>query len=170
MVRMISAANVAPDFSQRRDLTASELRRLDDLCVVFEHEGRDSDMQPFYVFTVGGTLDGLPVGSVQGGCTVGGDTMVITGVDSLDAATEIAAVNLEDTVRALDAEAAAFLQSKAALERLNSVGFLEVINQSIKPDSDKSDQFVKDMEAIRPLRGDGIILAAGGVVAEEEKP
>lgn len=163
----IAAANVAPDFSVRRSLTAAELQRMDDACVVFEHEGVDSDGVFFWVYTVGGMLDGSPVGSVFGGCTVGGDVITISGVDNRQEADEIAALGLWDTCSALDTELKDHERRQRALDRLNSVGALEVINQAIKPDSDKSDQFVEDIDEIRQLRGDGIILAAGAV---EQKP
>ncbi len=161
----IAAANVAPDFSQRRSLSATELQELEDPCVVFEHEGIDSDGARFWVYTVGGLLHGSPIGNIFGACTVGGDAIVISGVDGREAADEIASLGLWETVAALDAERKDYERRKRALERLNSVGAVEVINQAIKPDAEKSDRFVDDIEAIRPLRGDGIILAAGQVEA-----
>ncbi len=159
----IAASNVAPDFSNRRSLTALELQRLDDPCVVFEHEGVDSDGVFFWVYTLGGTLDGLPVGSVFGGCTVGDDAIVISGVETRAEADEIASMGLWDTCSALDAELKDHDRRQRALERLNSVGAVEVITQAIRPDADKADAFLSDIEAVRQLRGDGIILAAGTV-------
>jgi hypothetical protein len=155
---MIPTANLVPNFAYRRSITAQELRRVDDVCVILEHHGYDSDGVDYYLFTVGGVLDGLPLAE---GVLVGGETMLVH-ADSPEMAKQLASDGLMTTLQALDGEAA---QTKRALEaqaRLASVGALERIDQAIKAPADRSDAFVEDAHAVRPLIGDDIILASGG--------
>lgn len=156
----IAAANVAPSFHLRRRLVAEDLRRLDEPCVVFEYRSLDSDGQPFYVYTVGGLLDGQKIGDFQGGCTVAGEVIVIH-AKSRDDADAMAALGLGDTINALDEEEALYIEAHAAQARLASVGPIERIDQATKPLSDMSDRFVSDVEKIRPLVGDDVILTTG---------
>lgn len=159
---MIAAANVAPNFLLRQQITAEDLRRLQEPCVLFEYEGADSDLVPFYVYTVGGYLDGK---RLTDGCTVSGQVIVIH-ADSRHEADWIACQGLMDSVNLLDDEEARYQQAHAALARLGSISPVERMTQATKPDSDKSDAFREDVLAVRPLIGDDVILAAGQV----EKP
>lgn len=158
---MIEAANVVVDLSGRRSLTIDELKRLQEPAAIFEYEGRDSDGVPHYVYTVAGWLDGRNVATMQGGCLVGGDAMVIH-ADSRAHADYLAADGLGTTLNALDGEDERYIEAQAALARLATVGVVDRVNLATKPDADKSDAFVSDVDAIRPLIGDDIILATGG--------
>lgn len=155
----IEAANVAPNFAFRRSLVAEDLRRLEDPAVIFEGTHVDGDGATAYLYTVGGWLDGV---RLPEGATVSGEVMLIHARDRGEA-DEIACMGLHDTILALDGEEAACQQAHAALARLNSVGAAEVLAQATKPASDTSDAFVRDTEAIRPLVGDDVVLAAGRV-------
>lgn len=163
----IAAANVAPDFSWRRRLTVGELRRLDDPVVLFEHYGHDSDGEPFYVYTVAGWLDGANVATSQGGCTVGGDTIIIH-ADSREVADAMAAQGLGDTIRLLDQEDDNLVEAAASLARLETIGALDRMKLATAAPADKSDQFEHDAAAIRVLRGDDILLSAGGVSEDQD--
>jgi hypothetical protein len=154
----IQSANVAPDFSARRQLHAQDLRRLVEPAVIFEHHGIDSDEAHFYVYTVAGWLDGENIATIQGGATIGGDVIVIH-ADDRDTADFIAGMGLQDTINALENEEAATLDALAAKARLESVGAVERLDLSTR--SDKPDAFVEDIDKIRPLIGDDIILAGG---------
>lgn len=155
----IAAANTAPSFHHRRSLVADDLRRLHDPCVLFEHEGIDSDGVSYWVYTVAGRLDGQ---RLEDGCTVAGEVILVHGQDRAEA-DAIACLGLADTITALDGEAAAYIDAQAALARLQSVGPTRVMELAIKPDSDRSDEFERDAALIRPLIGDDIVLAAGRV-------
>lgn len=161
----IAAANVAPDFSFRRQLTTDDLRRLEEPVVLFEHEGLDDEGERFYVYTVAGWLDGANVATIQGGCTVGGDVITISGVHDREAADAMACMGLFDTINLLDQEDAQLVDAAVALERLGSVSPIERIDRATAAPADRSDRFESDMQAIRKLRGDDIILAAGAVEA-----
>lgn len=157
---MISAANVAPSFHHRQRLVAEDLRRLSDPCVIFEHAGSDSDNEPFYVYTVGGWLDGQKLGDFQGGATVAGEVIVIH-AKNRDDADAMAADGLGQTINALDDEERLYQEAHAAQARLASVGPIERIDQALKPTSDLSDRFIDDVNKIRPLIGDDIVLTTG---------
>lgn len=157
---MIAAANVAPTFHHRQRLVAEDLRRLQEPCVVFEHEGLDSDSARFFVYTVGGYLDGQPIGGREGGATIAGEVIVIA-ADKREDADEMASLGLGDTISALDEEEALYIEAHAAQARLASVGALERMNQALKPPSDVSDAFVEDVAKTRPLVGDDLILTTG---------
>ncbi len=163
----IAAANTVPNFLHRRSLTASELQRVSEACVIFEFEGLDDDMEPFWVYTVGGYLDGEPL---QEGCTVKGDTIVISGMHSREEADEVAALGLADTLSALDGELSRYREAQKALDRLTSVGAVERLDQATKPLAEKNPDFVRDQVLIRPLIGDDLLLAAGTVDKAPEPP
>lgn len=156
---MIAAANVVPAFHHRRQLVAEDLRRLQEPCVLFEYEGRDSDGALFFAYTVAGVLDGV---RLEDGCTVAGEVMLVH-ADNRQEADDIASMGLMDTMTALDGENERYLDAQVALARLQSVSPLVRVEQALKPDSDKSDAFIADIDAIRPLIGDDIVLAAGRV-------
>lgn len=153
---MIAAANTQPNFLLRPRLVAEDLRRLDEPCVILEHIDRDPEGDTYF-YTVGGWLDGrrLPEGH-----TVGGEVIKVLARDR-DEADEIARYGLHDTILSLDSEEAHYQEAHAALARLSSVSPLERIDQASKPDSDKSDAFIEDVQKVRPLIGDDVILAAG---------
>jgi hypothetical protein len=157
---MIAAANVAPTFHHRQRLVAEDLRRLADPCVIFEHTALDSDGDRFYVYTVGGWLDGKKIGDFQGGCTVAGEVIIIH-ARNREEADYLAADGLGQTINALDREDELYMEAHAAQARLASVGPIERIDQATKPLSDMSDRFVEDVAKIRPLIGDDIILTTG---------
>lgn len=157
----IAAANVVPVFHHRRSLVADDLRRLEDPCVLFEYEGQDSDGVRFFVYTVAGVLDGL---RLPDGCTVSGEVIVIH-EDRREAADAMAALGLMDTISALHAEHDAYLQAQVAMARLQSVGAKERLEQSLKPESERSTAFVEDISKVRPLAGDDLVLTVGRVAA-----
>lgn len=164
----ISAANVAPDLSFRRRLVADDLRRLQDPAVIFEHEGVDDDGEPFWVYTIAGWLNGENVATIQGGCTVGGEAIVISGVPDRETADAVACMGLGDTIDALDGEDEQLVEAAAALARLSTVGAIDRMDKATAAPSDRSDAFEQDMQAIRVLRGDDILLSAGHV--DEDAP
>jgi hypothetical protein len=159
----IAAANVAPNFGFRRSLTASELQRVEEPCVIMEFESRDSDDSPFWVYTIGGLLDGKPLP----GCTVAGDVITISGVDTREQADGMASMGLFDTLQALDDELKKYTAGQDALRRLSSIGAVDRLDLATRKDADKSDAFERDRQLIEPLKGDDILLAAGEVVGKE---
>ena len=161
----IAAANTAPAFWLRQKLAADDLRRLVEPCVIFEHEWFDSDGEHCWAYTVGGVLDGLPVGDHQGGCTVGGEVIIVH-ADDRGAADAIASLGLMDTINALDGETAAVIEAAAARARLDAVGPVRRLDLATASPADTSDEFVADAAAIRKLRGDDILLTVGGQDAQ----
>lgn len=157
---MIAASNVAPAFHHRQRLVAEDLRRLSDPCVIFEHQGVDSDGERFYVYTIGGWLDGRKLGDFQGGCTVAGEVILIN-AKSREDADAMASLGLGDTINALDSEEQLYQEASAAQARLASVGPIERLDQAMKPLPDMSDAFVDDVNKIRPLVGDDVLLTTG---------
>lgn len=156
----IAADNVVPAFHLRRSITAQELRRLQEPAVIFECQRQDSDGVPFYVYTVAGWLDGQNIATMQGGATIGGDTILVH-ADSRDQADAIAGLGLQDTIDALNREEEAHLDALAAQARLASVNPIRRLELATA--TEKNPEFVADSEAIRKLRGDDIVLAAGGL-------
>lgn len=154
----ISASNVAPDFIARRQITAQDLRRLDEPAVIFEYHGIDSDEAHFYVYTIAGYLDGENIATIQGGATVGGDVIVIH-ADNRESADALACLGLEETINAMDAEEDKHLDALAAQARLASVSPMERLEQSMK--AEKNPDFVDDIDKVRTLVGDDIVLATG---------
>ena len=155
----IQAADVAPSFLLHDDIKASDLGRISDPCVILEHESVDADGVPFYCFTVGGWMDGKPLGNARGGCTVGGDVIVISGL-AREEAKFTASMGLQDTIEGLRGEAERYIEAQAALARLNSVSPAVRVDKAIADPADRSDEFERDTALIRPLRGDDIILSA----------
>lgn len=128
--------------------------------VIFEHEWRDSDGEQCFAYTVAGWLDGVNVATMQGGCTVGGEVIIVH-ARSRGEADMIASLGLQDTIDALNREEEAHLDALAAQARLASVSPVRRIELATA--REKNDEFVADAEAIRPLRGDDIVLTVGGV-------
>lgn len=158
----IAAANVHPAYHLRQRLDADDLRRLQEPCVVFEHNWLDDDGEQCWAYTVGGLIDGRPVGDFQGGATVGGEVIIVH-ADDRGQADAIAALGLHDTINALDAEADAYIDAEAAKARLAAVGPLVRLEKATAAPADRSDEFEADTAAIRKLRGDDIALTVGGV-------
>jgi len=159
---MIEAANVHPNYLLRQKLVAEDLRKLQEPCVIFEHEWTDTDGERCFAYTVGGWLNGRPVGGIEGGATVGGEVIVIHATNRQEA-DYIASLGLQDTIRSLDGEEAAYIEANAALARLGSVGAVRRLELSTAKPADMSDEFVKDQAQITKLRGDDIVLTVGGV-------
>lgn len=157
----IAAANVLPAFHTRRSIAAQDLQRLQEPAVIFEGERRDSDGELHFLYTVAGWLDGQNIASMQGGCLVGGEVIVIHAA-SRDEADVIAGLGLQDTIDALHREDEAIEDAMAAQARLASVNAVRRLELATA--KDKNPEFVADSEAIRKLRGDDIVLAAGGGV------
>lgn len=151
----IAAANVAPNFLLRRVLHAQDLRRLDEPVVIFEHHGFDDDGAQYFVYSIGGCLDGQ---WLQEGATVGGDVIVIH-ADNRDDADQMACLGLEDTINALDVEEGMIVEAQAALRRLSQVNALDRIDLATR--TDRNEDFEKDSESVRLLRGDDIVLTSG---------
>jgi hypothetical protein len=158
---MIEAANVRVDLAGRRSITSDELKRLQEPACIFEYSATDEDGAPHYVYTVAGWLEGRNIATAQGGCLVGGEAMVIHAT-SREHADFLACDGLGTTINALHSEDERYLDAQAALARLSTVSAVERMNLATKPDADKSDAFVNDADAIRPLIGDDIILTTGG--------
>lgn len=154
----ISAANVAPNFLLRRSITAQELQELQEPAVIFEHVGTDSDGDLYFVYTVAGWLHGVNIATEQGGCTVGGQVIIIN-ARNREEADIMAADGLGITINGMDEEDRQIDQARAALSRLRTVGAVERIRQAAR--QDKNEQFVADSSAIEKLRGDDVVLAAG---------
>lgn len=156
----IAADNTAPAFHLRRSIHAQDLRRLQEPAVIFEGERTDSDGTKFYLYTVAGWLDGQNIATLQGGATVGGDVIVIH-ADTRDAADLMAGLGLQDSIDALNREEEAHLDALAAKARLESVN--PIRRMDLATATEKNPDFVADQLAIRRLRGDDIVLAAGGL-------
>lgn len=157
----IAAENVAPAFHTRRSITAEELRRLQEPAVIFEGNRRDSDGELMWLYTVAGWLDGANVATMQGGCTVGGEVILIHARDRTEA-DMIAGLGLQDTIDALNSEQERHIDALAAQARLSTVSPIRRLELATA--REKNAEFVADAEAIRPLRGDDIVLAAGAGV------
>jgi hypothetical protein len=158
----IAAANVAPDFSFRRKLVAEDLRRLQEPAVIFEHDGVDDEGERFFVYTVAGWLDGVNVATRDGGCTVGGEVILIAATSREDA-DAIACIGLHDTIVALDSEEKLYQEAHAAQARLATIGVIDRMTLAQAKPSDKSTAFVEDADKLRILAGDDIVLTAGRV-------
>jgi hypothetical protein len=153
----IQAADVAPSFLNHAEIVAADLPRISDPCVVLEHSGRDADGEPYHCFTIGGWLDGKPLGSMLGGCTVGGDVIIISGMDAEDAKL-LAGMGLQDTIDGMRRESERYIDAQAARARLASVSPIVRMDKASAPAADKSDAFEHDAKLIRSLRGDDIVL------------
>lgn len=133
--------------------------------VIFESASLDSDGSPFFTYTVAGWLDGENVATIQGGATVGGEVIVIA-ADDRETADLIAGMGLQDTIDALNREQERHIDALAAQARLESVNPIRRMDLATAPDSEKNPEFIADQLAIRTLRGDDIVLAAGGGVQD----
>ena len=159
---MIEAANMIPSFIGRQSITAEQLRHVSEPCVVFEADWLDDDGARCYAYTLGGWMDGRPLGGMLGGVTVGGEVMIVH-ADNRQNADALASLGLQDTINALHDEEASYVEAHAALARLAEVGPLRRIELATAAPADLSDEFVNDSQAIRKLRGDDVVLGTGGV-------
>lgn len=157
---MIAASDCVPNFALRRNIPASDLKDVQEPAVLFEHHGFDSDGESYFVYTLGGWLNGENICTMLGGATVGGDVIVIHADDRFTA-DAMAVMGLEDTINALHTEDERLIDALAAQERLKTVGALDRLELAMKPDSEKPDSFILDQAKLRPLVGDDLILAAG---------
>jgi hypothetical protein len=89
--------------------------------------------------------------------------VILVHANSRENADAIACAGLEDTIRALDQEESLYIEAHAAQARLATVGVIDRMTLALKPNSEKSDAFVDDVNKLRPLIGDDIVLAAGRV-------
>ena len=158
----ISAADCHPAYHLRQRIGADDLRRLVEPCVVFEHEWLDDDGAKCWAYTVGGLLDGQAISDMQGGATVGGELIIVHAEDRQEA-DAIASLGLLDSIQALDDEQGAYIEAEAAKARLASVGPVRRLDLAAAAPADRSDEFVRDAQAIERLRGDDIVLTVGGV-------
>lgn len=156
----IAASNVAPAFHLRPEIDQADLKRLQEPVVLHEGKFYDADGAPFHVYTVAGWLDGVNIATPQGGATIGGDVIIIP-EDDRAAADDMACAGLQTTIDALIHEEDAHIDALAAQARLAQVSALRRTELAMA--DEKNPDFVADSEAIRPLRGDGILLAAGSV-------
>lgn len=159
----IQAANTRPSFGHRPKITADQLRHVQEPCVIHEGDFLDDDGVRVHCYTVGGFLDGQPLGGLQGGVTVGGEVILIADAPSREAADWMASSGLQDTIDGLHGEEADYQEAHAALARLQAAGPMVRIEKATAADADKSDAFEADTDAIRKLRGDDIALAGGGI-------
>lgn len=83
----------------RQDLTLDQLVNLEDACVVFEQRFVDTDRMPYWVYTVGGRLNGEVIGGKEGGALVGGQTIIVHGRNRTEA-DRLAYDGLIDTIKA----------------------------------------------------------------------
>ncbi|MCC6530939.1 MAG: hypothetical protein IT531_00180 [Burkholderiales bacterium] len=91
-----------PRLEQRLSIEIEDFARLDGPCVIYEGEHRDSDGAIAYVYTVGGMLDGAPVGGAYG-VLVGGDAIIVH-AETRGAADAMASDGLLATIEALAQE------------------------------------------------------------------
>ena|GEM_PF-4721023 len=159
---MIEAANVVPNFATRRSIKADELKDLQEPAVIFEGVRLDDDGVPVFMYTVAGWLHGQNVATMQGGCTVGGDVILIH-ARNREEADLIAGLGLQDTIDALNREDEHIADALAAQARIASLRHIERLNLATKPDAEKNPEFVEDASKLRQLAGDDIVLTVGGV-------
>lgn len=159
---MIEAANIRPSFAGRESIPADELRHVQEPAAIFEGSWLEDGGARIFAYTIGGWLRGRPLGGLAGGVMVGGDCMLVAARNRAEA-DQLAVLGLQDSIDALHAEERDYQEANAALARLASVGPARRIDLATAPASDMSDAFVADTAAIRKLRGDDIVLAAGGV-------
>lgn len=158
----IEAANVRPSFLGRASITAEELRHVSEPAAIFEAQWLDEDGSRIWAYTLGGWLEGRPLGDMRGGVMVGGEVMLVT-AKTREEADAMACLGLQDSIDALNAEERDYQEANAALARLASVSPTRRIDLATAAAADKSDEFEADAESIRRLRGDDIVLSAGGV-------
>lgn len=159
----IQAAHTRPSFGHRPSITADQLRHVQDPCVIHEGDFLDDDGVRVHCYTVGGFMDGRPLGGLQGGVTVGGEVILITDAPSREAADWMACSGLQDTIDGLHSEEAEYQEAHAAMARLSTVSPVVRVEKATASAADMSDAFVEDAAAIRKLRGDDIALSGGGM-------
>jgi hypothetical protein len=151
---------IRPDFTSRPSIPAADLRHVADPCVIFECLWLDDDAEKCWSYTVGGFLNGAPLGGIGGGVVIGGEAIIVH-AETREEADAIAAAGLETTLEALASEEAAYIEANAALARLASVAPTRRVDLATAAPADKSDEFEADTAAIRKLRGDDITLTVG---------
>jgi hypothetical protein len=141
---------IRPDFSDRNDISIEDLIRVDEPALIREFAGLDSDGVRFFVFSVGGWLDGENVATREGGCTVGGDMIVIT-ADTQAAADEMASLGLQDTIDAIRAEKVIEASALDALARMETVGLAERLRLAMRAPTQRNEAFEADSALVRTL-------------------
>ena len=122
----------ALNLSDHPSLELDDLLRLEDPCVIFEGEQTDSDGVVSYVYTVGGLMDGRPVGEADHatrtvkGCTVAGDCIIVQAA-SRDEADAMAADGLEFTI----SQHRAHLLKETVDRRANSGILIDVAGRKV---------------------------------------
>jgi hypothetical protein len=150
---MLTAAEVAPSFHMRQRLVAEDLPRLDEPCVIFEHHGRDSDGASFFVYTIGGYLDGRPLLTAA--------PWAVTSSSSTPTVARTRTPWPRSACRTRSTPCAARTTGSRTPPR-RWAGWdrspIARMEAATKPASDISDDFVRDSALIRPLIGDDIVL------------
>ena len=157
---MIKHSAVRPSFLGRPSITAEQLRHVSEPAVVCEAQWLDDDGERCWAYTVGGWLDGAPLGDMRGGVTIGGEVMIVH-ADTQGEADALAALGLQDTIDALHAEEGRYQEAAAALARMSEVSPTRRLELATAAPADRSDDFERDAALIRPLRGDDIALVVG---------
>ena len=85
------------DKELREDLSVETLPRLEEPCVVLEGVRKDTDGVKYWIFTVGGMLDGRVIGGQEGGALIGGQCIVVHGRNKPEA-NALAYEGLMDTI------------------------------------------------------------------------
>lgn len=91
------------DKEMREDIDTEKLPEIDDACVVFEACRKDTDGVKYWIYTVGGRLDGRVIGSEQGGALIGGQCIVVHGKNRPEA-DALAYEGLSDTIAVIRRE------------------------------------------------------------------
>ena len=90
----------ALNLSMRQDLNVEELMALDDPSVLYEGSRKDPEGGPDnHIFTVIGFRNGAAIGDIRGGCTVGGEVIVINSVTDHREARLMAYDGLLETIK-----------------------------------------------------------------------
>jgi hypothetical protein len=111
-------------FEAHPSIEMADLLRLEDPVVICEGDFTSVDGEPFWVYTIGGTLDGARIEMLDHvsktilGATVGGDVMIIHGRDRKEA--DWLAINgLMDTIASCEV-----LQAAGGLEPGENSGII----------------------------------------------
>lgn len=91
------------NFGARRSISMGDAVRIEDPCVLYEGEKTDAEGQRVFIYTVGGWLDGRNITTQAGGCTIGGDVIVISAKDRREADV-LASEGFGDTIDMIRAE------------------------------------------------------------------
>lgn len=152
--------NLLLNFDYCLCIVVEDLCYLDDLCVLFEYKGMDFDGVEFYVYMVGGVLNGI---CLFDGVMVGGEVMIVY-VDSCEEVDVIVLFGFMDIISVFDEENVFYFDVQVVLVRLQSVSVKEWFDQVLKLDVEKFSVFIVDIEKVRLFVGDDVLLIVGIVV------